>query len=480
MKSKTKSPILSDVNIAPRVPVVRVLLIVLLLTIISAAIRFYKLGEWSFWVDEMFTLKDALDPARGFHGMTYPLSYILIGASMHHFGVSEWAARLVPAIFGIATPAMVYLLSRKQFGEVPSIIAAALIAISPWHLYWSQMARFYTMTVFFSTASILMLHKAFEENKKWYAAAAGVLMVLATLSHYSALLTFIASIVYVATLKLLKWPKPAGFNRMNLLIYFGPFILGAIAVGAKAVALLSIYAGGHPTGTKIANPVNGALYMIFSIIYRLEPAAALLGLTGAWIGISRRDRSTLIALCGAVIPAALLVIAGAMSHAENRYAFVMLPPAALLAGTAVSAIWSTLREKSRVIAFAACLSLALPLLQHDMSYFSKVSNGERWNYRASADYLKSHAKKGDVVYSAMPFSLAYYLQGTGIEVKDLNIGKGISYPEKGSWLVMEDSTRGTSVPRELHGWIEKNCTISANFSASSATTDYGLTVYRRQ
>lgn len=478
--SKTKPATRIDSSTAPRATVMRTFLIVVLVTAIAAALRLYKLGEWSFWVDELFTLRDSLDSSRMYHGMTYPLSYILIGMSMHHLGVNEWAARLVPALFGIATPAMVYLLARRQFGELPSAIAAVIIALSPWHIYWSQMARFYTMTVFFSAASLLMLHKALEENKKWYAAAAGVLMVLATLSHYSALLIFVAAIVYIVVLKLFHWSRPQGFNKANILIFFAPFILGAIVAGAKAVALLSIYAGGHPTGTNITNPLIGAGYMVSSIIYRLEPVMAILVLAGTWIGIKNRNRGALIAVCGAFIPAALLIIAGAMSHAENRYAFVLLPHAALLAGMAISSIWGILREKSRVFAFAAVIALAIPLLQHDMTYFSTVSNGERWNYRAAAEYLKAHAHKGGVVYSAMPFSTDYYLRGTGIEVRDLNISKdGKGYPGEGAWIVLEDSTRGTSTPRKLHKWALENCDLSAHFSASSATTDYGLSVYQR-
>lgn len=458
----------------------RAWLVVVAVTILAAALRLYKLGEWSFWVDEMFTLEDVFGTGKLglYHGMTYPLSYILIGLSVNTFGLSEWTARIVPALFGIATPAMVYLLARRRFGEGPSIMAAGIIAISPWSLYWSQMARFYTMTLFFSSASILVLYKGLEENKKSYAAAAGILMALGTISHYSALLMLVAVGVYVAVVPLLRWRRPAGLNLKNSIIFLAPFILGAVLVGAKAGALLSKYAAGHPTGTNIANPITAAAYVIASLAYRVEPTMAVLAVAGAWIGLRRRDRGALFLTAAVVVPALILIVAGVMSHAENRYAFVVLPPVALLAGSALSVIFRSLRETNRTIAIAAVLAVAFPLLQHDASYFGPVSNGERWNYRAAADFLRSRAQPGDVVYSAMPLSLEHYLRDADLVVLDLNIGPDSKdLPQERAWFVIEDETRGESMSRRISGWLRSEADLAANFPASSPAANYGLSVY---
>lgn len=466
------------VRAAPRA---RVWLVALLLTGAAAALRFHRLGDWSFWVDEIFTLRDSLDPSHLYHGLTYPLSYVLIGASMNSMGVSEWSARLVPALFGVGTPAMAYLLGRRTFGELPSVIGAAIIAVSPWHLYWSQMARFYTMTVFFSTGSLFALHQALEEDRRWYAAAGGLLMLLAVLSHYSALLVLAAIGTYVGLLVVLRWPRPRGLGAANVLLFVAPLAAGAMAVGPRAVSLLSKYAAGLQTGTSFANPVVGGAYMLVSVGYRLAPAVLLLAVAGAWLGISRRDRGALLLACAVAVPAALLVVAGALSHAENRYAFVVLPPAALLAGAAMSSICRPLWWRSRVLALVVPLAVALPLIEHDLAYFGSASNGERWNYRAAASFLRAHARPGDTVYSPMHLPLAYYLRNTKLAVQDLDVG---SEPPvraaRRSWVVVEDATRGESVTRELAGWVEGNCRLAAHFPASSPVANYGLSVYERQ
>ncbi|MEN6371227.1 MAG: glycosyltransferase family 39 protein [Armatimonadota bacterium] len=478
---KVKSSVQAPKRAVKKVSTAQVWLAVLILTLAAAALRLYRLGDWSFWVDEMFTLRDISGTAGPglYHGMTYPLSYFLINLSVGHYGVSEWSMRIIPAIVGIATPAMVYLLARKSFGELPAAIASAIIAISPWHIYWSQMARFYTMTLFFSSASLLTLHRGMENNKRGYVAAAGILMALGAASHYSALLIIAAVIVYSGLIYLFRWQHPRGLNLVNAIIFFAPFIIAGIFVLPKAASLLCEYAAGKPTGTHIVNPVKAAGYMVFSIGYRLEPLVAVLAIAGACIGIARRDRGTLFLTCAVAVPVLFLIFTGIMSHAENRYAFIILSAAAILAGTAASNMIRIVREKSRLLAFAIPVIIALPLLQHDVSYFT-VSNGERWNYHAAAGFLRAHAKNGELVYSSMWMPLAYYLKDTGLVVQDLNAGTDApGLPGSRSWLVMEDATRGESTSRQLAGWIDANCSLKAHFSASSPAADYGISVYQR-
>jgi 4-amino-4-deoxy-L-arabinose transferase-like glycosyltransferase len=483
MSQKTEMIDQVDKSITPRVSLIRVWIIILLVTALAAVLRLYKLGAWSFWVDEIFTLDDST--GKGglglYHGMTFPLSYILIGVSLSRFGISEWSARIVPALFGIATPAMIYFLARKSFGELTSIIATVIVAISPWHLYWSQMARFYTMTLFFSAASLLVLYKGLEEDKRSYIIVAGILMVLGALSHYSALLILVAILAYGVVLMALRWSRPLGFTLNNWLIYLAPFIAGAILVGARASSLLAKYTAGYPTGTTFSNPIKGAIYMLISTGYRLEPAIAFLALVGALIGLPRRSRGVLFLACAVIVPIVLLVISGMMSHAENRYAFVTLPAAALLAGSVISSIVKWLWNKNRLIAATIPVALLIPMLQHDVSYFGPVSNGERWNYRAAAEYLRDHADDDDIIYSSMWTPLAYYLKDTNLVVQDLNVDKDVrALPGGRAWLVMEDATRGESISGQLAYWLYAGCDLEAHFPANSPVADYGLSIYRQE
>src|SRR5215207_8986559 len=72
-----------------------------LITLFAVALRFYKLGAWSFWIDEIFTVNhavahfstpelilDNIPPARNW----FPISVILTSQIVNLWGVNEFNA----------------------------------------------------------------------------------------------------------------------------------------------------------------------------------------------------------------------------------------------------------------------------------------------------------------------------------------------------------------------------------------------------
>ena len=55
-------------------------------------------------------------------------------------GLRVLAARLPAALIGTAAIPLAYLLMRRRYGELVALFAAALIAISPWHVHLSRLA----------------------------------------------------------------------------------------------------------------------------------------------------------------------------------------------------------------------------------------------------------------------------------------------------------------------------------------------------
>ena len=70
------------------------------ITLLAALLRFYKLGEWSFWGDEVFTIC-AKEDGFGESLWRRSLARDLIHVATAAFGEIEWSARLVPALVGI-------------------------------------------------------------------------------------------------------------------------------------------------------------------------------------------------------------------------------------------------------------------------------------------------------------------------------------------------------------------------------------------
>lgn len=82
-----------------------------------------------------------------------PLDYLL-GWAIHQINPSLWAMRAPAAAFGIVSIALTYLLARRFADWNTSLIAAGLVAFSPFHFQMSQTARPYTI---FLAALLLMI-----------------------------------------------------------------------------------------------------------------------------------------------------------------------------------------------------------------------------------------------------------------------------------------------------------------------------------
>src|SRR5690606_40994372 len=101
----------------PRVQFVALAIIVA----IAAFLRFYKLGAWSFWGDEMLTIIDVPD---GFNYELLRRSLMLstILAVIGELGVSEWSARLAPALVGVLSVPVLYYTVRRMLGPAVALL----------------------------------------------------------------------------------------------------------------------------------------------------------------------------------------------------------------------------------------------------------------------------------------------------------------------------------------------------------------------
>jgi 4-amino-4-deoxy-L-arabinose transferase-like glycosyltransferase len=98
------------------------------------------------------------------------------------------AVRIAQAVLGAATCAVVYLIGRRAFNDATGLLAALLMAVYPWFIYYNRLLITETLFIFlFSLAVLAMLwsaQKAVPRNL----ALAGVLLALVNLTHSTALL----------------------------------------------------------------------------------------------------------------------------------------------------------------------------------------------------------------------------------------------------------------------------------------------------
>ncbi len=179
----------------------RYLQLLLSLTLIGAILRFYQLGYNSFWLDEATTFNIAVKTIPDIWQVTTagefnPPLFYWAEHLMLVFGNTEVILRFLPALLGVLTIPLIYLVGREFMDRNTGIIAAAALTFSPFLLFYSQEARAYSMMLFFVTFSMVFYLKALKNNDVRDWALFGILSALAFWSHFYALVIIGALILY--------------------------------------------------------------------------------------------------------------------------------------------------------------------------------------------------------------------------------------------------------------------------------------------
>ncbi len=134
-----------------------------------------------------------------------PLYYALL-----HFwqlpGESLFHARLLSVILGVLTIPLLYLLGKRLLDEGTALAGAALLALSPFHVFYSHYARMYALLTLLSVLAVLALIG-------WLRGGSRKGLVIAVLSTIAALYVHNLAALLVLTLNLLflltrnRWPE---------------------------------------------------------------------------------------------------------------------------------------------------------------------------------------------------------------------------------------------------------------------------------
>lgn len=200
---------------------------------LAALLRFGLITGQSLWWDEVVTWQQSRLPLGDMLAATaadnYPPLYnILAMASMAVLGETELALRLPSAILGTLTILATYWVGRLAAGIPAGLLAALLLAFSPYHIWYSDEARMYALLACSATllAGCVL---SFAERPRWWMGLASIFCAMALLySHPYGALTWAAICLGIAPLLILRGdiPRLATLAALQLaaLLAFAPWI----------------------------------------------------------------------------------------------------------------------------------------------------------------------------------------------------------------------------------------------------------------
>ena len=271
------------------------------LTVLGAALRFATLGVQSYHHDEIVTASRVLRSgfghamnAVGFSESAPPLYYALAWFWTQMTGTSEVGLRSLSALAGVAVIPVAYLVARELRGRRAGLMAAALVAVNPMLLWYSQEARAYSLLVLLCSVSLLYCVRAQRYGRRRDFTVWGIASGLALATHYFAVFTLFAEALILLRRR----------GRQSLA---GIWIVG---LTAALLAPLAIHQMSYGHAEWIGN---------FGLGHRLWEAAATF-FTGETADIIGRPERPALAVVPLVLALASLALLARRADREERRA----------------------------------------------------------------------------------------------------------------------------------------------------------------
>jgi hypothetical protein len=128
------------------------------IVLLALGLRLARLTFQPLWWDEGWSVYFATTPVENLMELTAvdihpPLYYLLLHLWIGLVGAGPLAVRLLSALVGTATIPLLYLVGKRLFGTRAGVLAALLLAISPFHIYYSQEVRMYGLVTLLGLAA---------------------------------------------------------------------------------------------------------------------------------------------------------------------------------------------------------------------------------------------------------------------------------------------------------------------------------------
>jgi mannosyltransferase len=399
-------------------------LLVILITLAGLVLRLYHLGFKGLWGDEIWTAQVAVLPARQLAAQTVPmmlanfipgpLYYWLAHGALALFGQdqAEWALRLPSALASaLAVPAL-YGLASTLVNRRVGLMAALLLAVSPYQVWYAQEARFYAWTVLLSVVSTWALARASQEPPRPLAWLAFIAASAANLYNQpvSALTVLLAQGGFILLSLLcqprrVRWLAAAGLSYGAVVLLYAPVLYAVFATGyysrqpqSVAVAQRSFFSPGLDDWQAWVADILIDMNMRFTAIGPSRWLFLALALVGIGYFVwTRRFAALAMALSFLLAVLAIFAIARPATAYIARYVLFFQPIYLLCVAAGVAGLAEGLRNHRRSRQIIPGVALAALLVASLLTVAQGYREAKINDWRAIAVYLKQQAQPGAII-----------------------------------------------------------------------------------
>ncbi len=334
------------------------------------------------------------------------------------YGLTTFVIRLVPALFGLGTIWLVFLL-RRHLGAVATLTAGLLLAISPGAVYLSRYFIHETLFVFFSLGIVVAGVRFFESKNPTYLLLGSVSAAMLFATKETAMITagvfIIAVFMTVIYRKLFAASTGQREIRKPTIAPEGSFMedIGGPGLLAMWIALAlvvflvvnvlfySSFFTNFPKGvydslrtfqiwTKTGTAAHvHPMYTYIEWLIRQESALLLLGVIGAIFVVLRPKNS--FALFSALWAFGIIAAYSLVPYKTPWLALNFVIPLSLIAGFAVQRIFELEKGQLRIPIAVLAGALLIGMFQTIDLNFVNYDNDKTYYV-----YVYAHTKRGTI------------------------------------------------------------------------------------
>jgi dolichyl-phosphate-mannose-protein mannosyltransferase len=433
--------------------------------VLALGLRAHTLTTQSLWFDEVLTAVGA----QSFGWVLYsahifghpPLQY-LVGWAVGGAQATEGWLRGPFVAAGVAAVVGTGYFGRRLCGTSTGLLAAALLAISPFHVELSQLARPYALLVLAVAVSWLTLFRGLERGAVADWVCFSAVTALAMYTHYSAGFVVLAEALVAAT-----WiARRRGDNGLRALLSFS----GIAVLFAPWVPVLTRLVGGPRGSGPASTPAFRDLFT-----GALIPQLIGSGLGGAVVGalillglwkLRSRPEIALAAISSLALPLLLWPAHAKHFLAGRHFAFVLPVLALVVAHGLVTAAWTLGNALARVLGpryertrrVGAALTATVLILLGYLPASANLEGYYRWrqgtDWRTVATVLDRAVTPGDAVVGTLGavYPLRYYWSGLVTQIDGRMLSERYHHGPPGQrlWII---TLEGWDWQPELHQWL---------------------------
>jgi len=170
--------------------------------LIALLVRIPGLGE-SLWFDEVMYTKAAFEQPDILYFLLWqdvhpPFYTMVLVAWTSIFGDSEIAVRLPSLLCGLGSIFLTWRITRRWIGPLQALLVAALLALSPAHIWYSHENKVNMLLLFLALSAVWLYWRAVETGRRRDWINASLVLLLALYTHGYAVPVAAAIFIWLA------------------------------------------------------------------------------------------------------------------------------------------------------------------------------------------------------------------------------------------------------------------------------------------